>query len=247
MLAWHSCVRHAAALADGFERRRTLGVLADELDAALEERPGTPLGTSLSFAVRRHDLPEELLRRPLQELQRSEALGACETREALLARARALALPEGRLYLRLTGQPSARNEALSDSLALALQLTAWLVDLRGSFALGRLLVPVDELARAGVPLAEFAAERASPALRRVLQEQIEWTRGFYIRGWELCHALGPWRGRALAFVLRWHAAKLSALEAAGARITRGGVSGGWVRVLACASTSLISPGAPRLS
>lgn len=188
-----------------------------------------------------------MLRRPLHQLRRDESLGAHETREALLAHARALAVPEGRLYLRLAGVQGPRNEALCDALALALQLTAWQSDLRGAFALGRLRVPVDELARDGVALAELSGEHASPALQRVLLRQIAWIRGFYAKGWDLCSALGPLRGRELAFVLRWHAAGLTALEAAGPAHLRGPAPSGWARLLACLSASLVSHSAPRLS
>jgi phytoene/squalene synthetase len=247
LLAWHALVRSVAAMPDGFERRRHMEGLANELDAALEEHPSTPLGIALSFAIRRHELPEELLRRPLHELRRDEALGTFETREALLAHARAIAVPEGRLYLRLLGATSPRNEVLCDALAMALQLTAWLADLRGSFERGRLRIPSGELARAGVALGELVGPRAGPALRRIVQDQITWTRTFYAKGWDLCRALGPWRGRRLAFVLRWHAAELGALESAGPELLGGPAAAGWVRTLACGSMSLLWRGAPRLS
>jgi len=246
LLAWHALGRELAALPDGFERRRGLEALASELDAALEERPTSPLGTALSFALRRHALPEELLRRPLHERRRDD-LGAFETREALLAHARALAVPEGRLYLRLAGAESPRNEALADALALALQLTAWLAELGPAFAHGRLRLPAEELARGRVALAELTGERASPQLVQVVARQIEWARGFYAKGWELCGALGPLRGRQLAFVLRWHAAELAALESAGTRLLRGPARAGWVRALACTSASLVTRAAPRLA
>ena len=246
LLAWHALVRSVADLPDGFERRRHLELLAEELEAALEEHPRSALGTALSFAIRRHELAEELLRRPLQELRRADALGSFETREALLAHARALAVPEGRLYLRLAQATSPRNEVLCDALALGLQLTAWLADLRGAFALGRLRLPVDELAHGGVALVELSGERAGPALQDVVHRHIGWTRTFYAKGWDLCDALGAWRGRALAFVLRWHAAQLSALESAGPELLRGPAPAGWVRALACASTSCLSRAAPRL-
>lgn len=246
LLAWHALERSVARQADGFERRRSLEALTSELDAALEEHPRSPLGTALSFAIRRHDLPEEWFRRPLHQLRRDESLGAFETREALLAHARALAVPEGRLYLRLARAESPRNEALCDALALALQLTDWTTDLWGAFALGRLRIPVDELARGGVALDELSGKQAGPALRRVVLQQIAWTRGFYAKGWDLCLALGPVRGRELAFVLRWNAAALAGLESAGPSLLLGAPAG-WVRILACASTSLLTRAAPRLA
>jgi phytoene/squalene synthetase len=247
LLAWQHLGRELAAHADGFERRRGLEELASELQAALDERARSPAGLALSLAIRRPDLPEELLRRPLLEWKRDEALATFATREALLAHARALAVPEGRLLLRLSGTESPRNEALADALAIALQLTAWLADLAGELERGRLRLPIEDLTRAGLEPAAVFAGRERAALARVVAEHVAWTRSFYAKGWELSRALGAWRGRELAFVLRWHAATLSALEQARFDALRGPPPSGWLRLLACALASLASPAPPRLA
>jgi len=247
LLAWQRLGRELAGRADGFERRRGLEELATELDAALDERARSAAGLALSFAVRRHELPQELLRRPLLEWKRDEALATFATREALLAHARALAVPEGRLLLRLTGKQSPRNEALADALAIALQLTSWLADLAGELERGCLRIPIEELTRGGLELAAVLAGRERPALARTVAAHVDWTRKFYAKGWELCRELGAWQGRELAFVLRWHAATLSALEQARFDALRGPPPSGWLRLLACALTSLSSPAAPRLT
>jgi phytoene/squalene synthetase len=247
LLAWHRLGRELASLPSGFERRRALGELENELEAALEERPRSPIGLVLSFAIRRHELPEELLRRPLQEWKREESFGAFETREALLAHARALAVPEGRLFLCLAGIRNPRTEALTDALAIALQLTHWLVNLGSELERGRVRIPVDELARSGVELGALCERRPGPALEKAIAAQVAWTRSFYARGWDLCFALDPWRGRELCFLLRWHAASLAALELAGARVVRGPPPSGWLRAVACAAASAASRAAPKLS
>lgn len=247
LLAWQRLGRELAARADGFERRRGLELLTSELEAALDERPRSPLGLALSFAVRRHELPEELLRRPLLEWKRDEALATFATREALLAHARAMAVPEGRLFLRLSGQQSPRNEALADALAIAMQLTAWLADLAGELERGRLRIPVEDLTRGGLELGAVLDGRDRSALARTVASQVAWTRTFYAKGWELCRELGSWRGRELAFVLRWHAATLSALEHARFDALRGPPPSGWLRLMACVIASLSTPAAPRLS
>ena len=252
LLAWQRLGREIAAGPRGFERQRGLNELESELDAALSERPRSPAGLALSFVVRRHELPEELLRRPLLEWKRDETLATFETREALLAHARALAVPEGRSLLRLAGAASPRNEALVDSLAVALQLTGWTADLAHELERGRLRVPVDELLRGGVALDALRGEDAlggdqRVALARVIAAQVSWARTFYARGWELCRALGPWRGRELAFLLRWNAATLAALEHARFDALRGPPPSGWLRLFACGVASLSTRAAPRLA
>lgn len=247
LLAWVCLVNEVATMPRGFERRRALAELTSELDAALGERARSPVGFALSFAIRRLDLPGEFLRRPLLELGRDESLATFGTREALLAHARAIAVPEGRLFLRLAGLTSLRDEVLCDALAIALQLTSWLNDLVGEFERGRLRLPMDELLRARVELDGLFEAREREALSRVVASQVAWTRTFYAKGWEICRSLGPWRGRKLAFFLRWNAASLAAIEAA--RFDTRGVRtrAGWLRLVACLSSSLASPSAPRLS
>ncbi len=247
LLAWHRLGREIAAQPRGFERRRALDELESELEASLAERARTPAGLALSFVVRRHALPEELLRRPLLEWKRDESLATFETREALLAHARALAAPEGRLLLRLSAAASPRNEALVDALAIALQLTAWLADLAGELERGRLRIPIDELARGGVTLDALRDGGERAGLARVVAGQVAWTRGFFARGWEFTRVLGPWRGRELAFFLRWHAASLAALEHRRFDALRGPLPSGWLRLIACGAASLASAEAPLLA
>ncbi|NOT28865.1 MAG: squalene/phytoene synthase family protein, partial [Planctomycetes bacterium] len=132
-------------------------------------------------------------------------------------------------------------------LASALQLTAWLADLGGELERGRLRIPVDELTRSGVALDALRGGGEPAALARAVAAHVAWTRSLYSKGWELCRALGPWRGRELAFVLRWHAATLSAIEHAHFDALRGPPPSGWLRLMACATASLASSAAPRLA
>src|SRR5262245_29226932 len=145
----------------GFERSRALDELVSELDSGLGERARSPVGIALSFVARRHELPEELLRRPLFEWRRDDHLATFETREALLAHARAVAVPEGRLLLRVLGLATPHNEALADSLSVAIQLSVWLADVKRDLARGRLRLPLGELARQGVEIAPLLEGRSS--------------------------------------------------------------------------------------
>jgi len=250
LYAWHELARELAALPGVFERRRALEELGHELERALREDARSPVGRALSFAVRRHGLAEELLRRPLLERRREEHLATFETREALLGHARALAVPEARLYLAVLGETRARAEALADACALALQLTRWLAELAPDLARGVLHLAMDELLRAGVELTELAPDAPrrlpSPALTRVLAAEVARARELYARGWELCPLLGPLRGRALAFVLRWNAATLAALEARKLDALRGPPPAGGLRLAACLVTSAATTDPPAL-
>jgi len=246
ILAWHRVVREIAGGAAGFERRRGLDELASELENAAGGRARSPAGIALSFAIRRSELPLDELRRPLSEWKREEHVATFETREELAAHARAVAVPEARLLLRTLGASDPHRDGLADALAVGMQLAAWLTSVQEDLRHGRLHVPIRELARQGLSIVSLTSAGASGALARAIASEVGWVRGYFARGWPLCRELGPWRGRRLAFVLRWHAASLSALEAARYDVLNGAPPSGWLRLVACAGTSLASTAPPRL-
>lgn len=245
LLAWHALVRQIAETERGFERRRGLEELASVLQAARDGTPSAPIGIALLQTLRRHGLASELFLEPLAERKREEHVSTFETRAALTAHARAVAAAEGRALLHVLDRATPRNEALADALAVGLQLARWIVGLHGDLERGRLRLAVDDLARHEVEITALIARQPSAGLCRVIAESIVWTRGWLAKGWPLCRELGGWRGRHLAFILRWHAASLSAVEAARFDVLRGAPPAGWPRMLACASSSLALLGPPR--
>lgn len=245
VLAWQRLTREVASTR-GFERRRGLALLRRELDLAQHERAGSAVGTALSWALRRHEIEPEWLRAPLVAWSRDEHLATFETRAALLAHARALAAPEGRALLAVLDRRGPRREVLAEALAIALQLTAWVVGLRDEFAAGRLRLPLDAVLRGGTDLSGLFEPRGGERLAALLRDEVAWVRAFYEKGWPLCRELGPWEGRLLAFVLRWNAASLSALEFARFRPRPGGPPAGWPRLVTCGLAGLATRAAPRL-
>ena len=81
-------------------------------------------------------------------------------------------------------------------------------------------------------------------MRAVVRDQVVWARELLSKGWPLCAELGWMRGRALAFVLRWHAASLSALEARDYDIARDAPPAGLLRLVACAVAAAVKTGSP---
>lgn len=245
VLTWQRLTRELAGW-QGFERRRGLDLLRRELDLAQRERARSAAGTALSWALRRYALEAAWLGDPVSAWARDEHLATFETRAALLAHARALAAPEGRALLAVLERRSPRREVLAETLAVALQLTTWVVGLRDEFAAGRLRLPLDVILRTGVDLTALFEPGGSGALATLLGDEVVFVRGLYAKGWPLCRELGPWEGRLLAFVLRWNAASLSALEFARFQPRPGGPPAGWPRLVTCGLAGLATRGAPRL-
>ena len=247
LLAWHALVRELDRSRDEDARLEALDTLGRTIVEIFDGQPRTAIGLALRPTVRHHALSALSLRGPLEERRRTRYVKAFGTRAELQQHARKLAQPEGRVYLRILGRSAERDEVLVDALSLGLQLIDWLARLRADLARGQLHVAVEDLARHDIDILAFREGGAVERARRLVADQVAWARGLLAKGWPLCRELGRWRGRELAFVLRWHAATLSALEARHFDAFAGPPPAGWPRLLACGSASLVTLDAPRLT
>ena len=230
LLAWHFLL-HSAAQA----RREEL---ARELERVLNGRPETPLGIGLAAAVGRFSLPPNLLRGPFLALESDERVHTFTTRTEMLAHLQRLTVPWGRLMLRVLGQNGEKQEVLADALSAGLQLTLWTTRVREELEHGRLRVCGEDLHRFDVLPDAIEEIPTGRPLRNALAAQTAWTREHLSKGWPLCEELGHRTGRALAFVLRWHAASLSALEARDFALRKKPPKAGWLRAAACLAATV---------
>ncbi|MEW6073448.1 MAG: squalene/phytoene synthase family protein [Planctomycetota bacterium] len=245
LAAWHAVTRELlAAPRAPAAAERAHGECRAALDGIAAGRPAGALAAALAPVLARHRIDEELLRGRLAALERDAHVHVYGTRDEIFALARRIAHPEGRLYLRVAGVTGERRVVLADALCTGLQLTAWIANLRPLLDRGHLYLPMEELARHGVGLARLRDGRMDDAARRLVAAAIGEARAHLAKGWPLCAELGPRRGRLLAFVLRWHAAALSAIEARGGDALAGPPPAGWLRLAACGTASLAGRGAP---
>jgi len=251
LAAWHELVGELMASSDRETRLRDLDELVKILERVFSGEPQvevrTAMGTALARTVRLHRLPALLFRGPLEDYRRCEQVAAFETREVLLTHARRIAQPRGRMLLTIGGLTSERNEVLIDALSLGIQLARWLTELSTDLARGRIHLAVEDIVRHHVDIRDLQAGRIDTQIRELVADQIAWARSLLEKGWPLCSELGQWRGRQLAFLLRWHAASLTALEARHYDALRGPPPEGLLRGVACGAVSLATSRAPRFS
>ena len=248
ILAWHALVRNAALLASGEDNlKHRLADLRETVADAARPEPLSAIAAALKPAITRHRLSALLFHEPLDELGQAELVRTFETRDALLRHARRLCQGEARLLLRVIGRDSEREDLLATNLALGLQLTRWTLRLYADVGLGQLHVAIEDLTRHGVEVASLRDRVWSERAAALVAGQVAWARELLARGWPLCEELGRWHGRQLAFVLRWHAASLSALEVRNYEPSTRPLPAGLVRVVACGTASLVNPAAPRFA
>jgi squalene synthase HpnC len=90
--------------------------------------------------------------------------------------------PVGRLVLYACGYRDAERFALSDETCTALQLANFWQDVREDLDRGRVYLPQDAMAAAGVYDSTIANRDATPAFRALMQQQVEYARAMFRRG-----------------------------------------------------------------
>ena len=153
-----------------------------EFDAMVAgERTDPPFAPAFAWAVRRFGIERE----PFLELLRGVAMDlgpvAIADWPALRDYCYHVASTVGLMMARIFELRDPRGREQAIDLGIAMQLTNILRDVGEDYRMGRVYLPADELAAAGVPVADLGAERVTPALRGLLREQVARAREYYRR------------------------------------------------------------------
>ena len=180
---------------------RTADDIADEGDLSNEERlneldafraelgrietnvtPFTPLFQSLFAEVHQHALPMQ----PLYDLLDAFSQDVVKKRYAnfdeLLDYCRRSANPVGTLLLHLYWEATPVNIACSDAICTSLQLINFWQDVSKDYAIGRIYLPLDEMAEFGVGEAHIAQEICDDAWRALMKFQVDRARAMMLAG-----------------------------------------------------------------
>ena len=151
----------------------------DTMSAALQQivagqPPDEPMYHALADTVHRYQLPIDLFEHLLSAFRQDVTQKHYANFGQLIDYCRRSANPVGRLLLHLEKQASERNLALSDAICSALQLINFLQDIAQDYVEnGRIYLPQDEMQRFGVDENAIARQHNDPAIRSLVQFQIE--------------------------------------------------------------------------
>jgi squalene synthase HpnC len=190
LTAWQERL-HAAAGVGAAAARETDPPASDDgrVPLSVNEREALIVAATAQ-TIRSLDLPITLF----DDLISAFAQDTMKTRYASWAElfdyCRRSANPVGRLVLRIAGYRDHRLDRMSDALCTALQLTNFWQDFGRDWRAGRLYVPAETQAAAGVPAGDVPAAPLSAAWAIALAQCIEVTADQFARGRGVCDAVG---------------------------------------------------------
>lgn len=167
----------------GEERLRQLDEFRAELARiAANEVPLTQLFLNLAAEIRQHALPIQ----PFYDLLDAFSQDVTKKRYAnfdeLLDYCNRSANPVGRLLLHLYDEATPVNIAYSDAICTSLQLINFWQDVAKDYAIGRIYLPLDEMAQYGVTEEQIAHGMTDAAWRQLMEFQVKRARAMMISG-----------------------------------------------------------------
>jgi squalene synthase HpnC len=144
--------------------------------------PRHPIMVALRETVIRFAIPPKPFLDLLTAFEQDQTTPRYETFDQLLGYCAHSADPVGRILLHLFECFDSERSALSDCTCTALQLANFWQDVRRDFALGRVYLPAEDMARFGYGEADLQANRFTPAFAALMRFQVDRTRELFERG-----------------------------------------------------------------
>ncbi|MCR4303314.1 MAG: squalene synthase HpnC [Gallionella sp.] len=181
---------------------------------AADETPLTPLFQDLSTEVHQHALPVQ----PFYDLLDAFSQDVVKKRYAnyieLLDYCRRSANPVGNLLLHLYHEATPQNISYSDAICTSLQLINFWQDVAKDYAIGRIYIPLDDLALYGVSEEQIALGIAGDAWRELMKFQVDNARAMMMAGAPLGNILTGRIGLEMRMIIAGGLRILSKLESA---------------------------------
>jgi squalene synthase HpnC len=158
----------------------------EELEACYAGQPRHPVFVALVETNAQFGIPKEPYADLLHAFRQDQATPRYQTYEALLGYCRYSANPVGRLVLYLCGYSDAERQCLSDATCTALQLANFWQDVARDYDIGRIYLPLEEMARFGVTEEQIAERRFTPAFAELIRFECDRTKALFKEGSKLC-------------------------------------------------------------
>ena len=197
------------------ERLRQLDEFRDELThIANHETPLTPLFQNLAAAVHQHTLPMQPLHDLLDAFSQDVVKKRYANFDEVLDYCHRSANPVGNLLLHLYDEATPVNITYSDAICTSLQIINFWQDVAKDYAIGRIYLPLDELAQYGVSEEQIAQGTTNDAWRELMKFQVDRARAMMLSGKPLGSILTGRIGLEMRMIIAGGLRILSKLESA---------------------------------
>lgn len=198
---------------DAARRLVLLAAVDRDVEALSVQRSTLSPVVGLREVVRRRGVPLQPFHDLVAANRADQTVTSYKTFEDLLGYCELSAAPVGRVVLYVAGAATEANVADSDAVCAALQVLEHCQDVREDALAGRVYLPAADLAAAGVDPAELTGSTTSPAVRRVVAQQVDRARELLRSGAPLVRRLRGWSRVAVAGYVAGGLATAEALEA----------------------------------
>lgn len=214
LMALYAFARFTDELGDSApgDRRARLDAWEGELDLAFRGAASHPVMRHLQPTLLARSLPRQPFADLIEANRRDQYLVRMASWPELVESCRYSANPVGRLVLALFAADEPERARRSDDVCTALQVLEHCQDVREDWRAGRIYLPADELASAGVAPEELDLSPAPCGLRAVVAHQVERARERLASAPDLVASLGGWARLAVAGFAAGGVATADALE-----------------------------------
>ncbi len=169
--------------------RTKLAWWRNEIAAAYHDKPQHPVACALAEVSREFNLAEHHLQEIVSGMEMDLDIDRYPNFAALERYCYRVASVVGLLSAEIFGYQDKRTLDYAARLGMAFQLTNIIRDVGEDARRGRIYLPLDEMGRHGVSVADIAAARETDAFRRLMEFQIDRALDYYRRAFDALPAV----------------------------------------------------------
>ena len=191
LYAIYAFCRFVDDLGDEFEGNRleALDFWEQEVQSCYGGTPKHPYTIALQQTISAFDIPREPFLRLVQANRMDQTSSRYATYHDLEHYCQHSANPVGRLVLYVYGYRDQERQKLSDYTCTALQLANFWQDVSRDYAMGRIYIPMEDLARFGCSEEQLAHGVSTDAFRELIRFEVDRARELFRRGLGLVDTL----------------------------------------------------------
>lgn len=162
----------------------------ERFSAAVGGDPDHPILEALASTIQSFDLPHQPFRDLLVAFRQDQTVHRYQMFEDLLRYCRYSANPVGRIVLALFGYRDEQYYPASDAICTGLQLANFWQDVDRDVQIGRIYLPMEDLAEYGVSEGDVVDRRFTEEFRRLMIFEVERAGRFFVDGKALAGMVG---------------------------------------------------------